>query len=179
MPLRTVMLLTALALAGGWYLGTVAGPASSRTAGSGQPSGPRPIGVEGWAPAPPFNERLERRLANRPRSPRPTRNPFVFQSAPSRYIASNPAGGEQVPDANGSDAVTPMPRGPVYSLSGIAADKEGDETVWTAMVTDGAQLHFLSVGDSLPGGFTVVGITESTVTLADESGGQRTLELGK
>lgn len=172
------MLLTGLALVGGWYLGTVAGPASSRNAGGGQSSGPRPIGVERWAPSPPFNERLEKRLADRPRSPRPTRNPFVFQPAP-RLRGSTSAAGAPVPEAGEPEAPPPVPRGPVYALSGIASDKQDETTVLTAIVTDGARLHFLSIGDSLPGGFTVVGITESTVTLADESGSQQTLGWGQ
>ena len=173
------MLLTGLALVGGWYLGSVAAPAGSRNTGGGQPSGPRPIGVESWAPSPPFRERLEKRLADRPRSPRPRRNPFVFQSAPARSPGTAPAAGATAPEPEPPEAAPPVPRGPVYALSGIAADAQDGTTVLTAIVTDGAQLHFLSVGDTLPGGFTVVGITESSVTLADEAGSQHTLGWGK
>ena len=48
-----------------------------------------------------------------------------------------------------------------------------------AVWVDGQLLSLLNlkVGDTLPGGLTVVGVTESTVTLADETGSERTLSL--
>ncbi len=176
MPLRTVALLGSLALVAGWYLGTVTGPSRGSDSGAGQSSGPRPLGVERWQPPPPFKERLEKKLTNQPRSPQPKRNPFVFQPAPSSRSAAAARGNADA----AAEPLEPMaapPRGPVLSLSGIAADEQDGTMVFTAIVSDGSQIHLLKVGDTLPGGLTVVGVTESTVTLADETGSERTLSL--
>lgn len=175
MPLRTVTLLAGLALVGGWFLGTVAGPSRGPGGGSAQVGGPRPLGVERWQPPPPFKEQLQKKLAHQPRSPQPKRNPFVFQAAPSR--PSSTERGNTASVVEPIEPVPEVPRGPVFSLSGIAADEQDGTTVFTAIVTDGSQLHFLKIGDTLPGGLTVVRVTESKVTLADEAGGERTLSL--
>jgi hypothetical protein len=169
------MLLAGLGLAGGWYLGTVAGPSRGPEPGSAQFGGPRPIGVERWQPPPPFKDRLQKRLAHQPQSPQPKRNPFVFEAAPSRPAPSERAGMDSVVEPN--EPVAEIPTGPVFSLSGIAADEQDGTTIFTAIVTDGSQLHLLKVGDTLPGGLTVSRVTESTVTLTDEAGGEQTLRL--
>lgn len=175
MPLRTVALLGSLALMAGWYIGTVTGPGRGLESGAGKSSGPRPLGVERWQPPPPFKETLQKKLTNQPRSPQPKRNPFVFQPAPS----SRPAPAARGNTDAAAEPLEPVaaPRGPVFSLSGIAADEQDGTMVFTAIVSDGRQIHLLKVGDTLPGGLTVVRVTESTVILADETGGERTLSL--
>jgi hypothetical protein len=45
------------------------------------------------------------------------------------------------------------------------------------MVHDGRGLLYVQQGDPLPGGFTVVDIQESSVTIRDTVGGERTLRL--
>ncbi len=178
MPIRTVLLLTGLALTGGWFLGTVTGPGRSPSS-SAPSSGPRPLGVEGWRAPAPFREQLRLKLANQPSSPQPSRNPFVFGTERPRSVVPSRGGAELTRENVAEPEPAPeLPRGPVLSLSGIASDEQDGTTVFTAIVTDGSQLHFLKVGDTLPGGLlSVVAVTESSVTLADDAGGERTLRL--
>jgi hypothetical protein len=65
----------------------------------------------------------------------------------------------------------------MFTLSGMASSEQGDAVEYTAIVSDGAGLHFVKRGDTLPGGYTVVDVQETMVTLRDESGGERTLRL--
>jgi hypothetical protein len=58
------------------------------------------------------------------------------------------------------------------------ATREGpDGPEFTAMVHDGRTLVFVRRGDTLSGGFEVVDVQESAITLRDAAGGERTLRL--
>jgi hypothetical protein len=59
----------------------------------------------------------------------------------------------------------------------MAANAGPDGPDYTAILHDGRDLVFVKRGDTLPGGFVVVDVQESTVTLRDGSGGERTLRL--
>jgi acyl dehydratase len=65
----------------------------------------------------------------------------------------------------------------LFTLAGMASNPLGDTVEYTAIISDGAGLHFVKPGDTLPGGYTVVDVQETMVTLRDESGGERTLRL--
>ena len=45
------------------------------------------------------------------------------------------------------------------------------------MVHDGRGLLYVQKGDTLPGGFEAVDLQESSITLRDSAGGERTLRL--
>ena len=45
------------------------------------------------------------------------------------------------------------------------------------MVNDGRSLLFVKRGDTLAGGFVVAEVDDSSVTLRDSTGGERTLRL--
>lgn len=176
---RTVALVAALTLGAGWALGERFGTgAGDRRAGAPESSGPRPLGVERSAPPAAFTERLHRKLDQLPSPPRATRNPFVFGASrgPATGTPALPAPAP-VPDAPSRDGVVAAPLGPTFTLSGMAATGQGAAVEYTAIVSDGAGLHFVKRGDPLPGGYTVIAVAETTITLRDSSGSERTLRL--
>jgi hypothetical protein len=59
----------------------------------------------------------------------------------------------------------------------MASTQGADGPMWTAMIHDGRSLLYVQRGDSLPGGFAVIDIQETFVTLRDTAGGERTLSL--
>jgi hypothetical protein len=71
----------------------------------------------------------------------------------------------------------PVEPGAAFRLAGMASTDGPNGPAWTAMVHDGRGLLYVQRGDALPGGFTVVDIQESSVTIRDTSGGERTLRL--
>jgi len=177
MQARTAALLAALALVSGWALGERFG--TDPGAGSRRPisSGPRPLGVEQAWPTGPFTDRLRQKLDRRPARPQTSRNPFAFGVSRGPGIEpARPAPEPTRPPSPGGD-VEPPPSGPVLTLSGMAASQEGDAVEYTAIVSDGEGLHFVRRGDSLPGGYTVVEVHETTITIRDAHGGERTLGL--
>lgn len=176
---RMVALIATLTLGAGWVLGGRFSPgAGERTGGGGQPSGPRPLGVEQSMPPAAFTDRLRLKLGQLPVPPRATRNPFVFGAGRGPVTASpGRSAAPPVPDEPSPDRVVPAPPGPTLTLSGMAATRQGDTVEYTAIVSDGAGLHFVKRGDPLPGGYTVTDVQETTVTMRDMSGGERTLRL--
>jgi len=178
---RTVALVVALSLATGWALGgRYAGQAPG--AGTGVPSrGPRPLGVETPRATTPLTEQLRRKLDRQPVAPQPSRNPFVFGGRPAAPGARAARGGVAVaPEpAVPVDAAPTRPALPVFTLAGIAASKTtgGGGVEYTAILSGTYGLVFAHAGDTLPGGFAVVDVRETMVTLRDGLGEARTLHL--
>jgi hypothetical protein len=173
---QTVLLVSALAMASGWYLAVTVGPQSSQ--GVQTPSrGPRPLGVEATEPRAPYTEQLRLRLERQPPSPRPSRNPFVFQARRPVAAPSSEPHVDSVESADPGLVEPDTPARPAFVLSGMAMQATDGRSEYTAIVSDGSGLHFVKVGDELPGGFTVVAADETSVTLRDGSGGERTLRL--
>lgn len=174
---RTVALVASLTIGAGWALGGRFGTGTGdRRAGAPESSGPRPLGVERSAPPAAFTERLHLKLEQLPPPSRATRNPFVF-GASRGPVTGTLARGAPAPDEPSPDGVVPAPPRPTLMLSGMAATRQGDALEYTAIVSDGAGLHFVKRGDPLPGGYTVIAVDETTVTLRDSSGSERTLRL--
>jgi hypothetical protein len=174
---RNVLLVGVFAMTSGWYLAVTVGPQST-AGGETRPRGPRPLGVEAFEPREPYSEQLRLRLERQPPTPRPTRNPFVFDSRrPS--AADRPARDNAREEPTGDPAAEEARTlaGPVFVLSGMATKMVDGRPEYTAIIHDGRDLHFAKVGDQLPGGFAVVAATETMVTLRDESGGERSLRL--
>lgn len=175
---RTVALIGALTLAAGWALGGRFGtPSPGDRPGGAASRGPRPLGVEQAVPTGPFTERLRKELARQPRSPRPSRNPFAFGASRGPVPDTGRPAPTPAREDPPSEAAAPPPRGPLFTLAGMASNPLGDTVEYTAIISDGAGLHFVKPGDTLPGGYTVVDVQETMVTLRDESGGERTLRL--
>lgn len=181
MQLRTAALVGALALGVGWAVGTrMPVDRADGTAGRGS-TGPRPLGVVPAATAQPFTEQLRHRLEHQPAAPRPSRNPFVFGSRPGVPGGSRPAppsapepGREARPAAGAEEPPLPAPQ---FRLTGMAATDSVDGTEFTAILHDGRSLVFVKRGDTLAGGFEVVDVQESSVTLRDGTGAERILRL--
>ena len=72
---------------------------------------------------------------------------------------------------------TPVRPAAAFTLSGIATNAGPDGPAFTAIISGGQGLLFVKLGDELPGGYVVVDLQETTVTLKDASGGERTLRL--
>jgi hypothetical protein len=158
MPPRTVALVAAVCVTIGWLLAATLTPPLARV--QSRPERPqRPPAVAQPAP---FTGVLNLRLREAPPPPTTGRNPFSFgtrtrSAPPSERIVSPEL--EPPPAANSAG-----PSGPVYSLSGIGI--AGD--LRTAVLTDGQDVRIVKIDDVI-GGYTVVEITDSSVTLASET----------
>jgi hypothetical protein len=181
MQLRTVAFVGLLGVTLGWAAATrvqdrsPADPAQGRTS-----SGPRPLGT-GPANVAPLTEQLRLKLEQKPRAPRAARNPFVFANRPAVDAARARTAPASTPPAESAPPDTPPEPPPSpgaqLRLTGMAATATSGGTEWTAMVHDGQSLLFVKLGDRLPGGFEVVDIQETAVTIRDSAGGERTLRL--
>jgi hypothetical protein len=181
MQLRTAALIGVLGLGLGWAAGTRMPADGAGDAQQGRRSqGPRPLGVGQSVPPQAFTEQLRLRLERQPKAPRPSRNPFVFgaRSAPAATAPSGSVPRTTPPPVDAVPNVPDAPRpGSEFRLTGMAGTQGPDGPEFTAMVHDGRTLLFVRQGDTLPGGFEVVDVQESSVTIRDSAGGDRTLRL--
>lgn len=171
----TVLLVGVLGLAAGWLGGSAS--TANRAQADAAPrvrTGPRPLGAP--ATVAPFTRQLRERLDAQPaRVPASDRNPFVFQARRAPMTprpAAEPT--EALPPTEAVPFTAPAPQ---IKLSGIAASKEGDATVLTAIVNDNGTLAFAKTGDKLPGGATVIKVEETHVVIMDVAGITQTLRL--
>lgn len=179
MQVRTLALVGALSLALGWALGGRLQPSQSGERAEGRASsGPRPLGTAPSADVAPLTEQLRLRLEQKPRAPRPDRNPFAFgarRPAAPAVTRTDPAAAPV--EAGTEPRPEPPEPGAEFRLAGMASTEGANGPVWTAMVHDGRGLLYVQRGDTLPGGFEVVDVQESAITLRDSAGGERTLRL--
>jgi hypothetical protein len=179
MQLRTAALVGVLGLGLGWAVGSRMPAARPDTQQGRSSAGPRPLGV-GQAPPPQaFTEQLRLKLERQPKAPHPSRNPFVFGARPSAAPAARGAsdGAKVQPAAEPAEEPEPPRPGSQFRLTGMASTEGPDGPEFTAMVNDGRSLLFVKRGDTLPGGFVVGEVDDSSVTLRDSTGGERTLRL--
>jgi hypothetical protein len=108
----------------------------------------------------------------------PRRNPFAFQSRQSNGTVERRAPLRAAATPIDPIEVPPPPavHGPPLRLSGIGSTNSPAGPVWSAVISDGRTVHLVAVGDSLAG-YSVVAITEESVTIADAAGTQWTLRL--
>lgn len=173
MPPKTVALIGAVCLTTGWLLASVLTPPIAnlqdlpdrRTSAPPQPV--EPIASE------PFSEKLHALLRQAPAPPVPRRNPFAFGSR-SRAVGTtaSPLEGRPAP----APPPAPIVVGPRFALSGTAASDVAGILVHTAVLSDGYTVHLVKAGDTV-GGYRVVEVTESSVTLADADGAAYVLRL--
>ena len=179
MQLRTVALVGGLGLTLGLAVGgRLPGQSADAPPGRGS-TGPRPLAVTPPADVAPLTEQLRLRLEQKPPSPRSERNPFSF-GARRPVPALGRSGSPAAPPASiepPPEPVEPPRPGAEFRLAGMASTEGPDGNVWTAMVHDGQGLLYVQRGDALPGGFEVVDLQETSITLRDSAGGERTLRL--
>ena len=112
------------------------------------------------------------RIHNEVRYHQPTRNPFAFGQTPRpesrQVIAPKPI--ETAP-------VVVAPPPPPVTLSGIAADRVNGEWARTAIFSSRNGVSLAHEGDTVGGGYRVVSIAESAVTLESSEGSKTTLSL--
>jgi type II secretory pathway component PulC len=94
-------------------------------------------------------------------------------------MSTAPAANRKIESPEATEAPPPvLPERPRFALSGIASSQRDGKATLTAILTDNGTLLFATVGEKLAGGYTVTGITESTMVIADPSGAEQTLTLG-
>ena len=135
-----------------------------------QPSVARPIDSESVPPAN-FTNVLRDRMRE-PVEPQRGRNPFSFGSRSVRRDEAPPMREPQ--PAISVPVERPLP---VFKLSGIAASRENDVVVLTAIVIDNGVMVFARTGDKLSNGYSVVRVDEGSITLIDADGVTQTLRL--
>lgn len=150
----------------------ITGPVTQDAPGvrGAQPSVARPTDSDSVPPAN-FTNVLRERMRE-PVEPQRGRNPFTFGSRSVRRD-------EAPPQRESQPAISvPVERPlPVFKLSGIAASRENDAIVLTAIVIDNGVMVFAKTGDKLSNGYSVVRVEESSITLVDAEGVTQTLRL--
>lgn len=170
----TVLLVGALSLSAGWWAGSTSTANRAQAEAAERSRGPRPIGSP--AIVAPFTQQLRERLDRQPaRVPSTGRNPFVFEA---RRPQVAPRQADEMSVVATPPAPMPYtPPAPVIKLSGIAASREGDVMVLTAIISDNGALQFVKTGDKLPSGATVIKVEETGVVIMDAAGVTQTLRL--
>ena len=158
MPPKSVALVGAICVTIGWLLASTVSPPVARVQ-----SRPQPQETQAQLPDPSqLTEQLQLRLRQLPAAPPVRRrNPFVFATrdrieAPVSELQPARLDPEPTMPTPGTTTLS-------YVLSGIGIS--GD--VRSAVLTTGGDVHIVKVNDVLDG-FTVVDITDSSVTLAKE-----------
>ena len=174
---RTVLLVGAISLTAGWWVGTWTSTASSQpdAAAARQQSGPRPLGSSA-NPAPLTRQLRERLDAQPPRTPATGRNPFVFGSRGPASAARQRDEPMAAPTAP-APSMPPEPPAPLFRLSGIASSQVDGAPVLTAIINDHGALAFVKTGDKLSNGYSVVRVDDTAVVIVDAAGVTQTLRL--
>lgn len=167
MPFRTVALIGAVCLTVGWLLASTLAPPVARLQSLPQrQSRPTPAPED-----PTFTEQLHFRLQHPPTAPAPRRNPFVFGDR-RRSAAAVARGEAAANDAPAVETQSAGPVGPAFALAGIGIT--GDTR--TAILSEGQDVHIVKIGDRV-GGYDILEITDSSVTLGEPSGLRYLLRL--
>jgi hypothetical protein len=172
---KHVALIAAAALTTGWLLASIVSPPVAELQVLPLDDD-RAVPQERESTGTPYTEQLHLKLRSAPQPPVPRRNPFAFDS--SRQ--STTSVGVTAPPRRDAPA-TELPQaaivtGPSLQLSGIGSTNSPAGPVWSAVISDGRTVHLVTVGQSVAG-YSVVAVTENSVTLADATGAQWTLRL--
>ena len=163
MPLRTVALVAAVSATIGWLLAATLTPPVARLQSLPEQQ------EAAAADQRPLIQQLNLRLREAPLPPRSGRNPFSF-GVPERRKTPEPE--IDVPTLPNTTPVPVVPE-PRYVLSGIGIT--GDAR--SAVLTDGENVFVVKLDETIAG-YTVVDITESSVTIASDTA-RHTLRLAK
>jgi hypothetical protein len=179
MPPKTVAVVGAVCLTTGWLLASLLAPPVARLQTLPERRTVARSATPAAEPEAAFTEQLHWRLQQAPVAPVPRRNPFTFGSKPRE--SASPNGEPAASDASAGAAapvreVAPVPSGPIYALAGVGSTLLTDVVVFTAVLSDGNTVHLVNAGQTV-GGYTVVTVTEDSVTLADAQGAQTILRL--
>jgi hypothetical protein len=170
---KLVALIAASSVSVGWLLASLIVPPVAKLQGLPARVEPRPAPLADDAVAP-YTEQLHLRLKEAPSAPVPRRNPFVFAGRSAAPRASSTLAPPPSETETSQVAILPAPlvTGPRLRLTGVGSTGG----VWTAVISDGATVHLVKVGETV-NGYAVLDIKEDTVTVADASGAQWTLRM--
>lgn len=166
---RSVGLIAAAAVAAGWLGASLTNetPAAQVRVPAAPPRAQAAVVM-------PRAERLREHAPSAPQ-PKGSRNPFVYGQRVARPAVPTFSRAE-VPAP--VEMPTPLPPpAPMLRLSGIASNTENGAAVWTAILSDNGSLVFAKIGEKLSNGYSVAGIDERSVTLADATGATLILRL--
>ena len=171
---KLVALVAAASVSVGWLLASVIVPPVAELQGLPARAEPQPLTPRDQGVAP-YTEQLHRKLQRAPLAPVTRRNPFVFaaRSTPAKTssaLAAPPPSRAEAADV--TIPAAPIVTGPRLRLAGVGSTG----TVRTAVISDGANVHLVKVGETV-NGYAVVEITDDAVTIADASGAQWTLRM--
>ena len=164
-PGRTVAVICAVSLTVGWLLAsTLTPPVAQLQSLPERAERPSQQPAEST-----FAEQLHFRMQQAPEPPAPRRNPFSFgqRSRPATAPLAREA-----PAVNVDSPPAAPQTGPRFSLSGIGVTGE----LKTAVLAEGQRVHIVKPGDTV-GGFTVLAVTDDSVTLEEPSGLRYVLRL--
>jgi hypothetical protein len=149
---RNVAFVGAICVTIGWLLASTLTPPVARV----QSRPPERVIATDALQEVKFDAQIQLRQRDVP-PPQGRRNPFLFATT-TRAVMPEPTPGSSRETA--SIETTPLRAAPPYLLSGIAITGDAH----TAVLTTGNDVHMVKVNDSI-GGYTVVEITETSVTL--------------
>jgi hypothetical protein len=155
MQSRNVAFVGAIGVIIGWLVASTVTPPVARV--QTRPAD-RERPVEATADVP-FTGELHLRLQQRHPAPERRRNPFVFAT---RESERGVRAAESQTAAIDAPAPEPVVVGPSYVLSGIGISGDSRTAILT---TTGADVHIVKIDDEI-GGYTIVEISQDTVTLA-------------
>jgi hypothetical protein len=170
MPPRTIALIGAICVTLGWLMASVVTPPVARVQVLPERRSAPASAVTSIDAPTQYTEELQLRLRRMPDPPAPRRNPFAFSS--KRSTVSSSSSSIRPTDS----APAPVTIAPGYTLAGIAARNGTNGTRYTAILSDGATVHLVNVGDAI-GRYTVIAISDSDATLEDASGGRHIFRL--
>jgi hypothetical protein len=171
---RLVGMVGASCLLAGWLLGSTVRPPVAHT----QAPAPR------VAPDPPL-PRLDipsvaarrERLVAAMEAPSPGRNPFAFGEVRRASAAPVGAAPSPPPDLAPALEIPSAPPPPAWTLVGVAVEQAADGERITAILSSGGDVHLVTVGAMLPGGYTVVRVALDHAALVDATGAERVVRL--
>ena len=109
----------------------------------------------------PEAERLARRVEEVVSFAAPARDLFRFRAAPPAAKAEVPV----APEVSAAPIAVDPPAPPLFVLTGIAEDRQGDVLVRTAIVSGPGDLWLVKAGDAVDGRFQVTGVEADAVEI--------------
>jgi hypothetical protein len=176
---RSVALIAAACLSTGWLLASLVSPPVAELQVLPERTRPRAEREQPAAVDAPYTEQLHLRLQQLPVAPVPRRNPFVFGGRArvvSAPVAATDANAAEPETSVVSGPITRLATGPALRLSGIGSSDTPQGPVRTAVISDGSSVYLVKVGETV-NGYSVVDVTEDSVTLTKAAGAQWVLRV--
>ena len=169
MQAKLVALIVAASLTTGWLLASIVSPPVALLQSLPTREN-RSTAIQTSESDVSYTEQLHLKLQAAPTPPVPRRNPFVFGTRERVVTRTAPVAKPEMLSAEPS--AMPVATGPSLRLVGIGST--GDTR--TAVISDGADIYLVKIGETV-GGYAVVAIAETTITIADAAGAEWLLRM--